>query len=164
MIGTYALPAAEVLSGTLDHMLGLRRRDVRYVEPYGGAVAHGTWTLDLSSERPFHPDRLLENIEELGSGRLRGRGRFWVPDRPDSICQWDGAGGQVSIGAVWRTDRELPTTRLVVIGIDPADRPRVHDAFGRSLLTAREWEAGLAPWLGTEDLLAPWLGARGATV
>ncbi|MDN5600028.1 MAG: GTP-binding protein [Brachybacterium sp.] len=160
--GVFALPAAELLEGTLDHLLGLRRRDVRYVEPHGGPVEHGTWTLDLCSERPFHPDRLLENIEELGAGSLRGRGRFWVPDRPDSICQWDGAGGQVSIGAVWRAGRELPTTRLVVTGIDRADRSRVREAFGRSLLTAREWEAGLEPWLGAEDLLAPWLGVRGA--
>lgn len=160
--GTFALTARELLAGTLDHMLGLRRRDVRYVEPYGGPIAHGTWTLDLCSERPFHPDRLLENIEQLGAGRLRGRGRFWVPDRPDSICQWDGAGGQVSIGAVWRAGRELPTTRLVVTGIEPADRARVRDAFGHSLLTAEEWEAGLGPWLGTEDRLAPWLGARSA--
>lgn len=159
---TFALTAPELLGGRLDHMLGLRRRDVRYVEPHGGPVAHGTWTLDLCSERPFHPDRLLENIEELGAGRLRGRGRFWVPDRPDSICQWDGAGGQVSIGAVWRAGRELPTTRLVVTGIEVSDRARVREAFGRSLLTVREWEAGLTPWLGTEDLLAPWLGARSA--
>ena len=160
--GIYALSAHEVLDGALDHLRGLRRRDVRYVEPHGGPTAHGTWTLDLRSERPFHPDRLLENIEELGAGRLRGRGRFWVPDRPDSICQWDGAGGQVSIGAVWQAGSELPTTRFVVTGIGPDDRARVREAFERSLLTAREWEAGLAPWLGVEDLLSPWLGARGA--
>lgn len=160
--GTFALTAPEVLGGTLDHLLALRRRDVRYVEPHGGPVTHGTWTLDLCSRRPFHPDRLLENIEQLGAGHLRGRGRFWVPDRPDSICQWDGAGGQVSIGAVWRAGRELPTTRLVITGIVPADRDRVRNAFGRSLLTAEEWGAGLEPWLGAEDLLAPWLGARGA--
>lgn len=160
--GIYELAAAELLGRTLDHQLGLRRRDARYVEPYGGPVEHGTWTLDLSSERPFHPDRLLENIEQLGSGRLRGRGHFWVPDRPDSICQWDGAGGQVSIGAVWLAGRDLPTTRLVVTGIDPGDRDRVREAFGRSLLTEQEWAAGLEPWFGVEDLLVPWLGARSA--
>ncbi len=160
----FAATVQEVLGGRLDHAAGLRRRDARRVEPYGGPTAHGTWTLDLLSERPFHPDRLLENIEALGGGRLRGRGRFWVPDRPDSICQWDGAGGQVSIGAVWRTGAELPTTRLVVTGQDPADLPRVRDAFARCLLTEEEWAAGLAPWLGAEDPLAPWLGERDARV
>ncbi|WP_241237348.1 GTP-binding protein [Brachybacterium saurashtrense] len=160
----YALGAAEVLEGRLDHLLALRRRDARHVEPYGGPTAHGTWTLDLCCERPFHPGRLLENIERLGGGRLRARGRFWVPDRPDSICQWDGAGGQVSIGAVWRAGRDLPTTRLVVTGVEPQDLPRVRDAFGASLLTPQEWSRGLTPWLGTEDALAPWLGARDAAV
>jgi G3E family GTPase len=153
-----------VLGGRHDHAAGLRRRDARWVEPYGGPTEHGTWTLDLHSVRPFHPQRLLENIEALGGGRLRGRGRFWVPDRPDSICQWDGAGGQVSIGAVWRTGRELPTTHLVVTGQDPADLPRVRDAFARCLLTVAEWAEGLTPWLGAEDPLAPWLGDRDAKV
>jgi G3E family GTPase len=138
------------------------RRDPRRVEPYGGPTAHGTWTLDLSSERPFHPERLLERIEELGAGRLRGRGRFWVPDRPGTICQWDGAGGQVSIGAIADAGRELPTTRLVVTGIGAADAERVRRAFGRILLTPEEWADGLAPWLGAEDRLAPWLGEREA--
>ena len=160
----FALSAREVLGGRHDHAAGLRRRDARCVEPYGGPTVHGTWTLDLHSVRPLHPQRLLENIEELGGGRLRGRGRFWVPDRPESICQWDGAGGQVSIGAVWRTGRELPTTHLVVTGQDPADLPRVRDAFARCLLTEAEWAEGLAPWLGAEDPLAPWLGDRDARV
>ncbi|MGP9844877.1 CobW family GTP-binding protein [Brachybacterium sp. 107] len=162
--GPHEVGLDQVLGGHLDHLVGLRRRDMRYVEPYGGLTAHGTWTLDLTSRRPFHPQRLLENIEDLGSGKLRSRGRFWVPDRPDSICQWDGAGGQVSVGAVWKAGLELPTTRLVVTGVDPADRERVRGAFGRSLLTADEWSDGLAPWLGAEDHLAPWLGARDATV
>ena len=160
----FALSAREVLGGRHDHAAGLRRRDARCVEPYGGPTVHGTWTLDLHSVRPLHPQRLLENIEALGGGRLRGRGRFWVPDRPESICQWDGAGGQVSIGAVWRTGRELPTTHLVVTGQDPADLPRVRDAFARCLLTEAEWAEGLAPWLGAEDPLAPWLGDRDARV
>jgi hypothetical protein len=49
---------------------------------------------------------------------------------------------------------------MVVVGIEPADFARVRDAFGRSLLTEEEWEAGLGAWFGAEDLLAPWLGGR----
>lgn len=158
----YGLDGWMVLSGVLDHEGGARRRDPRYVEPWGGPTEHGTWTLDLHSVRPFHPGRLLENIELLGAGRMRGRGRFWVPDRPGTICQWDGAGGQVSIGAVMDSGRDLPTTHLVVTGIDAADLPRVRDAFGRCLLTEEEWKGGLEPWMGIEDRLAPWLGERDA--
>ena len=153
-----------LLGGALDHTGALRRRDVRHVEAYGGPTEHGTWTLDLASDRPFHPERFLEDIELLGAGRMRGRGRFWVPDRPGTICQWDGAGGQVSIGSVHESGRELPTTRLVITGIDPEDLPRVRDAFARCLLTQEEWTAGLAPWLGAEDRLSPWLGERDARV
>jgi G3E family GTPase len=157
----HSLDPSEVFGERLDHRGGLRRRDPRTVDSYGGPTRHGTWTLDLRSRRPFHPSRLLENIELLGAGRLRGRGRFWVPDRPGTICQWDGAGGQVSIGAAMDAGRELPTTRMVVTGVEAGDFPRVRDAFARSLLTEAEWEEGLAGWLGTEDLLAPWLGERG---
>lgn len=153
-----------LLGGELDREAAMRRRDPLQVEPHGGPTLHGTWTLDLCSQRPFHPERFLENIEALGAGRLRGRGRFWVPDRPATICQWDGAGGQVSIGAFEEISQGEPSTRLVVTGVDPADLPRVRDAFARSLLTQAEWRRGLAPWLGAEDLLAPWLGERGARV
>ncbi|MGO1198397.1 MAG: GTP-binding protein [Dermabacteraceae bacterium] len=156
----HEVDASAVLEARIDHDGGLRRRDPRAIDSYGGPTAHGTWTIDLHSERPFHPGRFLENIEALGAGRLRGRGRFWVPDRPGTICQWDGAGGQVSIGASGDSGRDLPTTRMVVTGVDAADAPRVRDAFGRSLLTRQEWERGLTDWLGAEDVLAPWLGER----
>lgn len=158
----YEVDARAVVGGRLDHGAGLARRDPRTVESYGGPSDHGTWTLDLSSKRPFHPRRFLENVEALGSGRLRGRGRFWVPDRPGTVCQWDGAGGQVSIGAVIESGRDLPTTRLVVTGVEAGDALRVRHAFSRSLLTPEEWALGLAPWMGVEDELAPWLGERGA--
>jgi G3E family GTPase len=65
------------------------------------APAHAgdrSWTLELHTPRPLHPERLLERIEELGAGRLRARGVFWVPNRPDSACLWDGAGGQLAVG------------------------------------------------------------------
>lgn len=125
-------------------------------------MRHGTWTLDLCSQRPFHPERVLENIERLGAGALRGRGCFWLPTRPASVCQWDGAGGQVSIGTIAETGPELPRTHLVVTGIGDADRKRVQGAFARSLLSAREWERGLLPWMGRADGFSPWLGDRSA--
>lgn len=160
----YAVDPALLLGGLLDHAAGLRRRDPRSVESHGGPTAHGTWTLELSSERPFHPERLLEHIEALGGGALRSRGRFWVPDRPGTIARWDGAGGQVSVGAHADSGRDLPTTRLVVTGVIPVDADRVHRAFVRSLVTPEEWARGLAPWMDREDVLAPWLGERGARV
>ncbi|WP_058234705.1 CobW family GTP-binding protein [Devriesea agamarum] len=153
----------DVLLNT-EHCLNVaaERIDPRSAQPWGGPSTHGVWTLDLVSERPFHPDRFLANIERLGAGRLRSRGRFWVPSRPSTVCQWDGAGGQVSIGAFASTGADLPTTRLIITGID-ADQDRILEAFAQSLLTEDEWEAGLLPWLGQEDVLAPWLGERSIT-
>ncbi|HEX7351580.1 GTP-binding protein [Brachybacterium sp.] len=146
------------------HDLGTagQRIDPAAVEAHHGPAEHGTWTLDLVSDRPFHPDRFLEHAERLGAGRLRGRGHFWFPTRPGTICQWDGAGGQVSLGAHGFAGTEDPTTRLVVTGVDPADAQRVREAFEDCLLTAQEWQAGLSPWLGREDDLTPWLGERTA--
>lgn len=129
-----------------------------------GAGAELVERLRAPEQRLLH-DLFAATVQYvLGGGRLRGRGRFWVPERPDSICQWDGAGGQVSIGAVWRTDSELPTTRLVITGQDPEDLPRVRNAFARSLLTPQEWARGPAPWFGAEAPLPPWLGKRDARV
>lgn len=176
----HELEVRRLLGQVHDRPSAEARRDPRVAEPYGGGATHGTFTLELRAQRPFHPERLLENVEMLGAGRLRSRGRFQVADRPGVVCSWDGAGGQIAIaagepmqdesvdlhddgigsGAVPSTARE-PMTRLVVTGVDPADVDRVRCGFGRSLLTPTEHAEGAAPWLGTDDVLAPWLGRRG---
>lgn len=138
------------------------RVDVRSVQMHGGRSDYGTWTIELRSDLPFHPERFLENIEQLGAGRLRGRGRFWLPTRPQSICRWDGAGGQVSVGvhALIGADEEQPTTHLVITGVDAGDDERVRRAFETSLMTRAQWQRGLLPWLGVDDGLDMWLGSR----
>lgn len=134
---------------------GKDRLDPAFVEPWGGPADHGVWTLDLTSDRPFHPDRLLANIEQIGSGRLRSRGRFWVPHRAEQLCGWDGAGGQISIGQLRRWHGP-PSTRLVVTGVE-GDQRRVADAFGDALLTESEWNGGLVKWVGRSTALDAWL-------
>jgi G3E family GTPase len=136
-------------------------------EPLSGVSAEGAWQLDLSSDRPFHPERLRQRIEDLGRGRRRSRGCFWLPTRPNQVCQWDGAGGMVSIGVAddWSEGDQL--TRIVVVGTD-AGREDLAHAFEDCLLTDQEvaergryWEAnidGMEPWLGP----VPYLMARGA--
>lgn len=103
------------------------------------------------------PARLLERIEDLRGGRVRGRGAFWVPARPDSVCVWDGSGGQVSIGGLGAWGAVQPQTRLVMTGTGD-EQTALREAFQAALLTPGEWHAGLAPWLGSADVLAPWLG------
>ena len=136
-------------------------------EPLSGPHREGAWQLDLASERPFHPERLRQRIEDLGRGRRRSRGCFWLPTRPNQVCQWDGAGGMVSIGVAddWSEGDQL--TRIVVVGTDTGREELAH-AFQDCLLTDQEiaergryWEVnidGMEPWLGP----VPYLMARGA--
>lgn len=117
--------------------------------------AEGVWQVDLRSSRPFHPERLLESLEQIGAGAHRSRGCFWLPTRPGRILEWDGAGGQLSIGehGVW--GRGEPFTRIVVtgVGVAPAHlRPAFEELLvGRGEQDRRGWslsEDGFEPWLG----------------
>jgi len=87
------------------------------------------WRLELSSPRPFHPERLLDQIERLGAGRHRSRGCFWVPTRPGAVQEWAGAGGQLSIGHHSTWDRRPPLTCPPrAPAPDPASLPRCPNA------------------------------------
>ncbi len=117
--------------------------------------AEGVWRLDLQSLQPFHPDRLLESLELLGGGAHRSRGCFWLPTRPDRAVEWDGAGGQLSIGDHAGWGRRTPFTRIVVTGVGIAPSG-LRDAF--DVLLARPDEVGQQGWRVAEDGFEPWLG------
>ncbi|ADG73077.1 cobalamin synthesis CobW domain protein [Cellulomonas flavigena DSM 20109] len=137
-----------------------RRLDPAHVAPVPGApTRNGVWTLDLHTDRPFHPERLLHGVERLGSPRVRSRGRFHVPSRPDTMCVWEGAGGQLSIGAAGPWGHRTPDTRLVVTGTGD-EAPALREAFAELVLSEPEVRRGYEPWLGRPDVLAPWLGDR----
>ncbi|PRY12170.1 G3E family GTPase [Kineococcus rhizosphaerae] len=122
----------------------------------------GVWTTELTSAHTLHPGRLLERIEDLGAGRLRARGTFRLTTRPGTVCEWNGAGGQLSIGVsgTWRPGER--STHLVVTGTDPADRRRVRAAFADVLATTREEAAAQAAdgAVPGEDGFEAWLGPR----
>ncbi|WP_309133700.1 GTP-binding protein [Cellulomonas sp.] len=158
--GRYGAALADLVAHEHRPATAERRLDPAHVRPVPGApTEHGVWSLDLRTPRPFHPERLLHGVHRLGDGRLRSRGRFWVPSRPDTLCVWDGAGGQLSIGAAGPWGTRLPDTRVVVVGTGD-EAPALQDAFEDLVLSAAEMRAGLAPWLGRPDVLAPWLGER----
>lgn len=115
------------------------------------------WRLDLCSPRPFHPDRLLDQVEMLGNGPFRTRGSFWLPTRPGSMLEWSGAGGQLSIGASTLWGRRTPVTRLVFTGLGT---PSAHleQAFEEILLSPSEALLDRRTWDVAEDGLEPWLG------
>lgn len=126
--------------------------------PRRTADSDGVWTLDLVSDKPFHPGRLLSEIELLGSGPVRARGCFWLPSRPGVICVWDGSGGQLSIGEAGPWQGTRPVTRIVVSGVDDEVHDRIVRAFDDVLVTDAELGSALARWAGRPDGLEPWLG------
>ena len=140
----------------LDWTTFQERTDPLSIPPHAARTDPDVWTLDLTSSRPFHPDRLHERIEDLGRGAFRARGHFWLPTRPDAVCVWDGGGGQLSIGRSGSWHSRRPSSRLVVTGIHVADRTRVADAFADVLLTDAETIAGHS-WVGRSDGFEPWL-------
>ena len=115
------------------------------------------WRLDLRTPRPFHPDRLVDQIERLGAGPYRSRGSFWLPTRPAELLEWSGAGGQLSIGNHSTWGRRTPLTRLIFTGLGP--RPQeLADAFDDIALTPAEALLDHRSWHVHQDGLEPWLG------
>ncbi|WP_205857252.1 CobW family GTP-binding protein, partial [Phytoactinopolyspora endophytica] len=153
----------ELFSSRHDPHRSARRMDPRHVEPTipDGHAGGPVWTLDLHSSRPFHPHRLMESIEQLGAGRIRARGRFWLPTRPHTLCVWDGAGGQLAIGDGGPWGDIEPSTRLVITGTGD-ERRRLRRTFHQVLLTSAEAAAGVTRWQGIDDGFAPWLGDHSA--
>jgi G3E family GTPase len=115
------------------------------------------WRLDLSTPRPFHPERLLDQIGRLGTGRHRSRGCFWVPTRPGAVQEWAGAGGQLSIGHHSTGGGRPPLTRLVFTGLG-ATPVELVEAFEDLLITPAEALWDQSCWKALEDGLEPWLG------
>ncbi|CAM3294462.1 GTP-binding protein [Dermacoccus barathri] len=127
----------------------------------GDSCEDGVWRVRLSSERAVHPERIQENLPELGGGAFRTRGCFWVPTRPETLCVWDGAAGQLNIGTAGRWRRPAARrTDFVVTGLlahgDPRDELR--RAFEAALCTPAELDTLAAVWSTDEDGLEPWLG------
>lgn len=115
------------------------------------------WRLDLTSTRPFHPERMMDEIERLGSGPHRTRGCFWVPTRPYAMNLWEGSGGQLSLGFHGTWGRRTPLTRLVLTGLGSAPQS-LTTAFEDLLVRPGEIDLDPRAWAVAEDGLEPWLG------
>ncbi|MGN9908618.1 CobW family GTP-binding protein [Phytohabitans sp. LJ34] len=129
--------------------------------------------------RPFHPQRLHETLEALGTGVLRSRGHLWLASQPDVVVGWDFAGGGLAMRTLGRWLAATPEERwhqfsdqrrlaasvewhpyyddrhhhLAFIGID-LDTARLHRTLTRCLLTDAELAGGEATWRGYPDPFA----------
>lgn len=169
LVWALARPDVQLVTGT-DHVDGNALAELRHQHARTTAwcsplrevdlpalAACRAWRLELSSPRALHPERLLDQIERLGGGSHRSRGCFWVPTRPGLVQQWDGAGGQLSIGHHGAWGRRTPFTRLVLTGLGTTP-PDLVPAFEELLLTSEESRATPGGWQVLEDGLEPWLG------
>jgi len=169
LLGALARPDAKIVTG-FDHLDGAElvahrhqhARTNRWCSPtleveLPPLAPSRAWRLDLSSPRPFHPERLLDDIELLGTGEHRSRGCFRVPTRPGAALEWSGAGGNLSIGSHKGWSRSTPFTRLMFTGVGTTPTG-VITAFEDLLLTPEEAVLEQRIWDSLEDGLEPWLG------
>lgn len=169
---TLARPGALVVDGWpglhhKDLMVGLHHHasseswvaDV-FTAPLGDLETEQLWRLDLLATDPVDPARFLERLEDLGAGPHRTRGFFWMPTRPDSVVAWQGAGGQVSVGAGDEWHGRPRHSRIVVVGLHECgdDRDRIRGAFLDCLVRDEDRVARGMAWQVEEDGLEPWLG------
>ena len=150
------LDTARIVSARRPHHTAENWVHPAHSTPIGLIEGGEAWTLELCSDRPFHPQRLLDNIAALGGGARRSRGCFWLPTRPDSIGEWDGAGGQLSVGPCEHDDIG-PHTRILVTGIDDG-RDALRTLFHRCLLSDAELAERGTIWECETDGFEPWLG------
>lgn len=149
--GVHGLDGAELVSGRHEHSRTDAWTSPTRTDALPELRAEGVWRLDLQSTRAFDPDRLLDSLEQLGAGQHRSRGCFWLPTRPGRVLEWDGAGGQLSIGDHGAWGRRTPFTRIVLTGVGAAPghlRPAFDRLLASGTSSAGAGEDGFEPWLG----------------
>jgi G3E family GTPase len=131
-----------------------------FTAPMGDLETEHLWRLDLLATDPIDPQRFLARLEDLGAGPHRTRGFFWLPTRPESVVSWQGAGGQVSLGATEEWAGRPRHSRIVVVGLHQCgdDRGRIRRAFLDSLVREEDRLRRGMTWRVREDGLEPWLG------
>ncbi|MDH6228481.1 GTP-binding protein [Streptomyces sp. MJP52] len=131
----------------------------------------GVTTFVWHRDRPFHPERLYQALEDLCCAAARSRGRFWLADRPDTLLAWDCAGGALCVesagpwlaalpDAAWEM---VPPVRRAAAALDwhdehgdrcqhlvftspGLDRDNLERLLDSCLLTDAEYAAGREGW------------------
>lgn len=97
----------------LDASTGVRSRGV---EPGSIAAAVDGLTFVWQSNRPFHPERLYDALEDLVAGSARGRGTLWIATQHRRRLSWDSFGTNIAIGTLGPWLADLPADRWPTVG------------------------------------------------
>jgi G3E family GTPase len=73
-------------------------------------------TLVWQSDRPFHPERLYDALEELVAKSARGKGTIWLATWPQARLGWDSFGTNIALGVLGRWLADLPMERWSEVG------------------------------------------------
>ncbi|MBS2037263.1 GTP-binding protein [bacterium] len=141
-------------------------------------VEYGISSFVYQARRPFHPERLMEVVQNSMDGILRVKGFFWLASRASQLGYWSQAGSSLRLESKGKWWADLPKEswpsqddpwilsrwqdphgdrrqELVMIGAD-LDRQKVEAALDGCLLTEEEMAAGQAAWSALSDPFPAW--------
>jgi G3E family GTPase len=117
---------------------------------------YGIRSLTYTADRPFHPLRLSDALEQL-RGLLRSKGFCWIASRSTLAAVWSQAGPNLVFEpAAWWSSLEVPPGQeIVFIGIK-LDCDRVRSLLDGALLTDAEFAEGPGAWAEYPDPFPVW--------
>jgi len=136
---------AVVETGLFDYEVARRQQGWKRALAGGhdherAAEAHGIESVVYERDRPFHPERLDEWLDDWDGNIIRAKGFAWAASRPDEVIGVSQAGPSVQAGPIGEWGDDDPRTRLVFIGTD-VDEGRLRSELDACLIgeTEDEW-------------------------
>ncbi|MFI9411688.1 GTP-binding protein [Nocardia gamkensis] len=117
---------------------------------------YGIRSLTYTADRPFHPLRLSDALEQL-RGLLRSKGFCWIASRSTLAAVWSQAGPNLVFEpAAWWSSLEVPPGQeIVFIGVK-LDCDKVRSLLDGALLTDAEFAEGPGAWAEYPDPFPAW--------
>jgi G3E family GTPase len=169
--GLFDFDAAEAAPGWQKELAG---------EHMPETEEYGISSFVYRARRPFHPQRLWEQVDRGFPGVLRAKGFFWVATRPDLVGSWSQAGQLVEVNpagfwyavsppdswdvdddqraeleALWHPELGDRRQEIAVIG-QGLDRLGLEALLDACLVTDEELRAGPALWSTFADPFPEW--------